>query len=79
MSFGPGGSLIMDVEGHHTLWVSPLDGGEPRRVFEFEDGNVRIDYPMWSPDGRAVIFDRHKPTAGDIWILDLREIADPVT
>ncbi|NIR42568.1 MAG: hypothetical protein GWN99_01580 [Gemmatimonadetes bacterium] len=79
MSFGPDESWIMDVEGHHTLWVSPFDEGEPRRVFEFEDADVRIDYPMWSPDGRSVIFDRHKPTAGDIWILDLRAIAEVTT
>lgn len=77
MSFGPDESWILDVKDHHTLWVSPLDGGEPRRAFEFEDPDVRIDYPVWSPDGRWVIFDRHKATAGDIWILDLREIAEP--
>lgn len=77
MSFGPAESWIMDVDGHHTLWVSPFREGEPRRVFEFEDADVRIDYPMWSPDGRWVLFDRHQSTAGDIWVLDLRQVADP--
>ena len=76
MSFGPDAEWIMDVDGHHTLWASPFREGEPRRVFEFEDPDVRIDYPMWSPDGRWVLFDRHRSTAGDIWILDLREMTD---
>lgn len=70
MSFSPARSLIMDVEGHRTLWASPIDGGEPRRVFEFEDPDVRIDYPFWTTDGRWILFDRHKPTGADIWILN---------
>jgi len=70
MSWSPDQSLIMDVRGHRTLWVYPLDGAPPRRVFEFEDPDVRIDYPVWSPDGRQVLFDRAAPRGGDIWLLD---------
>jgi Periplasmic component of the Tol biopolymer transport system len=70
MSWSPDQSLIMDVRGHRTLWVYPLDGTPPRRVFEFEDHDVRIDYPVWSPDGRQVLFDRAAPRGGDIWLLD---------
>jgi Tol biopolymer transport system component len=60
----------MDVRGHRTLWVYPVDGAPPRRVFEFEDPDIRIDYPVWSPDGRAVLFDRAAPRGGDLWLLD---------
>ncbi|MEP6686846.1 MAG: protein kinase [Gemmatimonadales bacterium] len=70
MSWSPDQSLIMDVRGHRTLWVYPMDGTPPRRVFEFEDPDVRIDYPVWSPDGRAVLFDRAAPHGGDLWLLD---------
>jgi Tol biopolymer transport system component len=30
---------------------------------------VRIDYPVWSPDGRWVMFDRFRPQGGDIWAM----------
>jgi eukaryotic-like serine/threonine-protein kinase len=70
MSWSPDQSLIMDVRGHRTLWVYPVDGAPPRRVFEFEDPDIRIDYPVWSPDGRAVLFDRAAPRGGDLWLLD---------
>jgi len=39
-------------------------------VFEFQDPDIRIDYPVWSPDGRWVLFDRLRPQGGDIWVLD---------
>ncbi len=70
MSFSPDRRRIMDVVGHKTLWVSPLDGGRPEPVFEFDDPAVRIDYPSWSPDGRWVLFDRFRPQGGDIWIAE---------
>jgi Tol biopolymer transport system component len=69
MSFGPGQRLIADVVGHRQIWVSPL-AAEPYTVFEFEDPDIRIDYPMWSPDGRWLLFDRVKPEGGDIWLLE---------
>ena len=69
MSFSPDQSRIMDVVGHRTLWVSPLSGGKPEKVFEFEDADSRIDYPRWSPDGRWVLFDRFRPSGGDVWTM----------
>jgi eukaryotic-like serine/threonine-protein kinase len=70
MSFSPDQARIMDVVGHKTLWVSPLQGGSPERVFEFEDPDARIDYPAWSPDGKQVLFDRFRPQGGDIWMME---------
>lgn len=70
MSLSPDYSLVMDVIGHKVLWVSPLVSGKPERVFEFEDPDVRIDYPVWSPDGNWVLFDRFKPQGGDIWMME---------
>jgi hypothetical protein len=40
------------------------------RVFEFVDSDVRIDYPVWSPDGRWILFDRAAPRGGDLWALE---------
>jgi len=45
--------------------------GVPAKVFEFPDPSVRIDYPVWSPDGRWVLFDRFLPKGGDIWMMDV--------
>jgi len=70
MSLSPDHSRVMDVVGHKTLWVSPLSGGKPEAVFAFDDPDARIDYPVWSPDGRAILFDRFRPQGGDIWMLD---------
>ena len=69
ISLSPDGTGILDVSGHKTLWISPLDGGAPQAVFQFEDPAVRIDYPAWSPDGATVLFDRFRPEGGDIWVL----------
>lgn len=70
MSLSPDCSRIMDVVGHKALWVSPLDGGKPEKVFEFDDPDVRIDYPVWSPDGAWILFDRFRPNGGDIWMME---------
>ena len=70
MSFSPDQTRIVDVVGHKTLWVSPLTGGAPEKVFEFDDPESRIDYPRWSPDGRWVLFDRFRPSGGDVWMME---------
>ncbi len=71
MSLSPDGSRVMDVVAHKVLWVSILSPpGKPEKVFEFPDPDSRIDYPVWSPDGRFVLFDRFRPQGGDIWMLE---------
>ena len=73
LSFSPDQSRIMDVVGHRVLWVNPVRGGEPVQAFAFPDPSVRIDYPVWSPDGKWVLFDRTHPEGGDVWVLRLEE------
>jgi Tol biopolymer transport system component/tRNA A-37 threonylcarbamoyl transferase component Bud32 len=70
MSLSPDGTRIMDVLAHRSVWVSPLSGGSPEKVFEFDDPDVRIDYPLWSPDGRYLLFDRFRPQGGNIWLME---------
>jgi Tol biopolymer transport system component len=70
MSHSPDQSMIMDVLNHRTLWCSPLNGDSPRKVFEFDDADSRIDYPVWSPDGRWILFDRFQPHGGDVWTVE---------
>ena len=60
----------MDVTGHSTLWTYSLESGESQKVFPQTDIDFRIDYPVWSPDGNWILFDRVKPEGGDIWVLE---------
>jgi len=71
MSFSPSRSLILDVRGHKSLWVYPVNGRPARQIFAFPDPDVRIDYPTWSPDGRWILFDRAAPRGGDLWLLEM--------
>lgn len=68
MSWSPNHALIMDVKGHKALFAYPLSG-DPVKVFEFPESQVRIDYPVWSPDGKWILFDRAAPRGGDIWVV----------
>ena len=70
MSFSPSQSSIMDVRSHKMLWTHPMDGRAPYQVYQFADPDVRIDYPIWSPDGRWIIFDWAAPRGGDLWVLE---------
>ena len=71
LSFNPSYSSMMDVISHKTLWSSPLAPGRaPESIFEFPDTDVRIDYPVWSPDGKWILFDRFRPEGGDIWMIE---------
>jgi Tol biopolymer transport system component len=69
ISLSPDGSSLMDVVAHKALWVTSVASGKREKVFEFDDPDARIDYPVWSPDGRWVLFDRFRPQGGDIWLM----------
>jgi len=69
MSFSPDATHSIDVRGHKVLWLYPMKG-KPRKLFEFEDAKVRIDYPVWSPDGCWLLFDRFRPNGGDLWLAE---------
>lgn len=70
ISYSPRFDLIMDVVGHKELWISPSSGAPAEKVFESQDAEVRMDYPVWSPDGTWLLFDRVKPQGGDIWSME---------
>ena len=69
ISFSPDGREMIDVTGHRTLYRYGLSDGSEKLLFEFGDPEVRIDYPVWSPDGRSVLFDRFRPEGSDLWML----------
>jgi Tol biopolymer transport system component len=69
ISFSPDASRFIDVVAHKVLWLYGADGTE-QKLFAFDDPDVRIDYPVWSPDGHWLLFDRFKPEGGDIWMAE---------
>jgi Tol biopolymer transport system component len=69
LSLSPDYTIFIDVVGHKAIWASPVQGS-PRKLFEFKDPSVRIDYPFWSPDGKWVLFDRFSPQGGDVWMME---------
>ena len=38
-------------------------------LYTFVDKNIGVDYTVWSPDGRYLLFDRNNPQGGDIYEL----------
>lgn len=69
ISFAPDASKFVDVVAHKVLWLYGRDGSE-QKLFAFDDADIRIDYPVWSPDGKWLLFDRFRPEGGDIWIAE---------
>jgi eukaryotic-like serine/threonine-protein kinase len=73
MSLSPDGGLILD-NNHRSIQVTEARADAPRaEIFSFDDPSISIDYTVWSPDGRWVLFDRLKPREGDIWMLELAD------
>ena len=70
MSFSPDHSRIMDVVAHKELWVSPLSGGSPEKVFEFDDAGRADRLPRLVARRELVLFDRFRPQGGDIWMME---------
>ncbi len=69
ISFSPDASRFIDVVAHKVLWLYGRDGSA-QKLFEFDNADIRIDYPVWSPDGKWLLFDRFKPEGGDIWMAE---------
>jgi Tol biopolymer transport system component/predicted Ser/Thr protein kinase len=63
--FSPDGKSIL-YASQKAMWLVPADGGEPRRVSEYD----RWGYPRWHPDGRRVYLSQIRRSTGTIWELD---------
>ena len=51
--WSPDGTQIAYV-GDWSIWIAPIDGGQPRRVYETEV-DVHLGMPEWSPDGGRIL------------------------
>jgi Tol biopolymer transport system component len=65
---------LSDSGGHGNLWVVGVDGSNPTQI-TFEQGPAAtIGVPVWSPDGKHIVFISTKNLSGwadnDEWLVD---------
>ena len=70
-SFSPNGQQVAFVrraDSASELFVSRATGGEPRQL-TFD--NRRIDTPVWTPDGRELVFASNRSGSYNLWRMPL--------
>lgn len=60
-----GQTLATDMQG--SIWTMPARGGEMKRITDvFNDARQ----PMWSPDGKTIVFFAYRDGGYDIWAIN---------
>ncbi len=73
ITFSPAKDFVADTDHTFLLIFRPnLATTAKEKIFRFPEPDVGMDYTVWSPDGRFMLFDRSNPQGGDIY-----EIRDP--
>lgn len=68
--YRPGNPLqIALLENHKNIVLRSLITGEARRLTDFTESNLVIDYPSWSPDGTKIYFSM-ATNVGDVFLLE---------
>jgi Tol biopolymer transport system component len=57
---------VRGEDGRDQLWVVAIGGGAPRRLC---DGFAVARYPLWSPDGRLILFLGSDGQRRDWWVV----------
>jgi len=69
----PDGSRIAFTSartGNYEIWVSRADGSEPVQLTFFKD--FAAEAPMWSPDGRELVFEVREKGGSRLHLIDSR-------
>ncbi len=78
-------AFLSDSGGHANLWVVNTGTGALRQITHERDPATAVGLPVWSPDGRAIVFVSSRGNQGStfgVWLVDpdggnLRSIANP--
>jgi len=57
-AISPTGDKVVYSDANNTLFISQIDGKEPKRLFE---NNYEYCEPCWSPDGAKITFVSNRP------------------
>jgi signal transduction histidine kinase len=63
-------TYVQNAGGVSNIWLQPLDGGQPRALTRFDEG--QIFYFDWSADGRDLIVSRGSVTSNVVLINGFR-------
>jgi eukaryotic-like serine/threonine-protein kinase len=78
-------AYLSDSGGHANVWVVSTESGDLRQITHERDSDVAVGVPVWSPNGRDIVFvssrGNHGLTFG-VWLVNsdgsnLRELANP--
>jgi Tol biopolymer transport system component/tRNA A-37 threonylcarbamoyl transferase component Bud32 len=71
-AYSPDGQMLAFVRmasgGSNDLYVVSAAGGEPKRL-TFD--NVWMDHPVWTPDGRSIVFRFGRSGGGSLWRISV--------
>jgi serine/threonine protein kinase/Tol biopolymer transport system component len=62
-------AFLSDSGGHSNLWVMALATGELRQITHERDPEVAVGVPIWSPDGRSIVFVSSQGNVGFVFGL----------
>ncbi|HLL77446.1 MAG TPA: protein kinase, partial [Pyrinomonadaceae bacterium] len=70
VTWTPDGRVVFGsrVGGNTNLWIMDADGGNRRRLTDYEGGD---GYPSVSADGRYVVFESFRSDGLDLWRVDI--------
>jgi Tol biopolymer transport system component/DNA-binding winged helix-turn-helix (wHTH) protein len=67
-------AYLSDSGGHGNLWITRLDDGERRQITYEQNSTVTMGVPVWSPDGRNIVFVSTRNTSNwaalSLWLVN---------
>src|SRR5262249_28800575 len=70
MSFSRDGSAFLENWNHEAIYAFPPAGAKPQFVLHLAEANAHVDYPVWSPSGKWVLFDQMTSQGGDLYLVE---------